>query len=270
MTQVPPQHVESFKSGACLPHLHLVVLPDEFRSPNLQGFQHEQFVDQPQRSARFIKPTVHDLTRSIPALKRVMENGGMDLDIIANPKKTEDGQEVIQVIFSRFPPALCRTNGSDFRLTRQLETAAGAAIRHFKNARGIKVSRSRFAPVKSCSDLLLVKSDLYKLQDGQLVINENRQFATTPVIELGNHFKKVSYDFHEPALGDGTHGCCSALDPTIPATVQEHSRDHRLGPLDREWRCLLWEEREAAGDCDRYVLVSPAQLWASYSSEIPQ
>lgn len=73
----------------------------------------------------------------------------------------------------------------------QLETAAGAAIKHFKNAHGINVPRTRFLPVKSCSDLLLIKSDIYSLEHGQLVINENRLFGTTPVIKLGDHFKKV-------------------------------------------------------------------------------
>jgi UTP--glucose-1-phosphate uridylyltransferase len=74
----------------------------------------------------------------------------------------------------------------------QLETAAGAAIKHFKNAHGINVPRSRFLPVKSCSDLLLIKSDIYSLEHGQLVINNERMFGTTPVIKLGDHFKKVS------------------------------------------------------------------------------
>lgn len=92
----------------------------------------------------------------------------MELDIIVNPKTTDDGQAVIQ-----------------------LETAAGAAIKHFNNAHGVNVPRSRFLPVKSCSDLLLIKSDIYSLQHGQLVINPNRMFETTPVIKLGDHFKKI-------------------------------------------------------------------------------
>ena len=33
----------------------------------------------------------------VAALKRVMENEGMDLEIIVNPKVTDDGQAVIQV-----------------------------------------------------------------------------------------------------------------------------------------------------------------------------
>lgn len=104
------------------------------------------------------------------ALKDIMATDGLELEIIINPKTTDDGHSVIQ-----------------------LETAAGAAIKHFKNAHGINVPRKRFLPVKSCSDLLLIKSDIYSLQHGQLVINDQRMFETTPVIKLGDHFKKVPY-----------------------------------------------------------------------------
>lgn len=110
----------------------------------------------------------NNLWIDLKALKRVMENEGMELEIIVNPKVTDDGQAVVQ-----------------------LETAAGAAIKHFQNAHGINVPRNRFLPVKSCSDLLLIKSDIYSLSHGQLVINEQRMFETTPVIKLGDHFKKI-------------------------------------------------------------------------------
>jgi UTP--glucose-1-phosphate uridylyltransferase len=110
----------------------------------------------------------NNLWLNLRALKRVMETDGMDLEIIINPKQTDDGQAVIQ-----------------------LETAAGAAIKHFKGAHGVNVPRSRFLPVKSCSDLLLIKSDIYSLEHGQLVINPSRMFENTPVIKLGDHFKKI-------------------------------------------------------------------------------
>jgi UTP--glucose-1-phosphate uridylyltransferase len=73
----------------------------------------------------------------------------------------------------------------------QLETASGAAIKHFR-AHSVNVPRSRFLPVKSCSDLLLITSDLYQLNHGQLEMNPKRMFSTTPVIKLGDHFKKVA------------------------------------------------------------------------------
>ncbi|KZT67151.1 UTP--glucose-1-phosphate uridylyltransferase [Daedalea quercina L-15889] len=111
----------------------------------------------------------NNLWINLKALKRIMAGEGMELDIIVNPKTTDDGQAVIQ-----------------------LETAAGAAIKHFRHGHGVNVPRSRFLPVKSCSDLLLIKSDVYALRHGHLVLNENRMFSTTPVIKLGDHFKKIA------------------------------------------------------------------------------
>lgn len=45
----------------------------------------------------------------------------------------------------------------------QLESAMGAAISHWPEAAAISVPRSRFLPVKTLSDLLLLRSDLYAL-----------------------------------------------------------------------------------------------------------
>jgi UTP--glucose-1-phosphate uridylyltransferase len=45
----------------------------------------------------------------------------------------------------------------------QVETAMGAAIECFAGAGAIEVSRERFAPVKTTSDLLAVRSDAYEL-----------------------------------------------------------------------------------------------------------
>ncbi|KAK4691495.1 UTP--glucose-1-phosphate uridylyltransferase, partial [Phenoliferia sp. Uapishka_3] len=111
----------------------------------------------------------NNLWVNLRAVKRVMDNDGMDLEIIVNNKVSDAGEAVIQ-----------------------LETAVGAAIKHFKNAHGINVPRSRFLPVKSCSDLLLITSDLYLLEHGRLVMNPQRMFLSTPVIKLGDHFKKVA------------------------------------------------------------------------------
>ena len=73
----------------------------------------------------------------------------------------------------------------------QLETAVGAAIKHFRNAHGVNVPRSRFLPVKSTSDLFLVTSDLYYLNHGTLTMNPKRMFGNVPLVKLGDHFKKV-------------------------------------------------------------------------------
>jgi UTP--glucose-1-phosphate uridylyltransferase len=51
----------------------------------------------------------------------------------------------------------------------QLETAMGAAIGVFPGADAVRVPRTRFAPVKTCSDLLTVRSDLTILTPSYLV-----------------------------------------------------------------------------------------------------
>lgn len=73
----------------------------------------------------------------------------------------------------------------------QLETAVGAAIKCFDNAMGINVPRSRFLPVKTTSDLLLVMSNLYSLEAGSLTMSPKREFPTTPHVKLGSSFTKV-------------------------------------------------------------------------------
>ena len=58
----------------------------------------------------------------------------------------------------------------------QLETAMGAAIECFEGAGAIEVSRARFAPVKTTSDLLAVRSDAYELtEDFCLRLHPSRQ-----------------------------------------------------------------------------------------------
>jgi UTP--glucose-1-phosphate uridylyltransferase len=58
----------------------------------------------------------------------------------------------------------------------QLETAMGAAIESFQGAGAIEVPRTRFAPVKTTSDLLAVRSDAYVLTpDFRLELDPSRQ-----------------------------------------------------------------------------------------------
>jgi hypothetical protein len=52
----------------------------------------------------------------------------------------------------------------------QLETAMGAAIECFPGACAVCVDRDRFAPVKKCSDLLLLRSDAYEINDQSVLV----------------------------------------------------------------------------------------------------
>jgi UTP--glucose-1-phosphate uridylyltransferase len=80
----------------------------------------------------------------------------------------------------------------------QLESAMGAAIDVFDGARALHVPKSRFAPVKTTDDLLLVRSDAYALTPaGHLDLVPE----TAPVVELDpDHFKLIA-DFDERFAG---------------------------------------------------------------------
>ncbi|KCV73311.1 UTP-glucose-1-phosphate uridylyltransferase [Fonticula alba] len=135
LAQVPPQHVDEFKSIS------------KFRSFN-----------------------TNNLWMRLDAVYRVVAERTLELELIVNPKTIpETGEKVVQ-----------------------LETAAGAAIRFFKNGIGLSVPRSRFLPVKGTGDLLLVQSNLYSLSHGAMVLNKNRAVSTLPLIKLGSEFGRVS------------------------------------------------------------------------------
>lgn len=106
----------------------------------------------------------------MPAIKRVVQDNALDMEVIVNPVSLEQG-------------------GTNLY---QLVTAIGAAMKCFDNAVGLLVPRSRFLPVKKTSDLLLVMSNLYCLDRGALVMSPKRMFPSTPLVKLGSkQFRKV-------------------------------------------------------------------------------
>ncbi len=87
----------------------------------------------------------------------------------------------------------------------QIETAMGAAIEVFENAQVIEVDRSRFLPVKTTNDLLVLRSDVYELaDDAQVRLVEGRDDA--PYVDLDKTYKLVdAFDARFP------HGAPSLL-----------------------------------------------------------
>ncbi|MGI9157209.1 MAG: UTP--glucose-1-phosphate uridylyltransferase [Marmoricola sp.] len=70
----------------------------------------------------------------------------------------------------------------------QIETAMGAAVEVFEGAQLVEVTRERFVPVKSTSQLLLLRSDVYDLgQDFVLDL----QPAAAPYVELDDAYSHV-------------------------------------------------------------------------------
>jgi len=156
----------------------------------------------------------NNLWISLKAIKYLVETEALrDVEVIVNPKKAR-GKEIIQ-----------------------LETAAGAAIQFFNNAKGINVPRSRFLPVKSTSDLFVVQSNLYQLQNGYLTLDPKRPYPTIPTVTLGDCFKNVS-DYNSRLMGipnlleldqltvsgDVTFGCGVTLKGNVTIVVNQGCR----------------------------------------------
>jgi UTP--glucose-1-phosphate uridylyltransferase len=76
----------------------------------------------------------------------------------------------------------------------QIETAMGAAVEVFEGATAIGVGRDRFLPVKTTSDLLVLRSDAYELEaNGQLTAVAD----TAPVVDLDDRYYKIISDFDQ-------------------------------------------------------------------------
>ncbi len=73
----------------------------------------------------------------------------------------------------------------------QLETAMGAAIQCFPGARAVCVPRSRFFPVKTCSDLLLLRSDAVEIDESGMMSLAPECGGVAPVISLDSKVYKL-------------------------------------------------------------------------------
>jgi UTP--glucose-1-phosphate uridylyltransferase len=78
----------------------------------------------------------------------------------------------------------------------QMETAMGAAIEVFDGAQLIEVTRERFLPVKTTNDLLVLRSDCYRLGDGAHLVLEDG-VGSVPFVDLDPRFYKLVHRFDE-------------------------------------------------------------------------
>lgn len=90
----------------------------------------------------------NNLWLHLPSLKMILQrkNGHLELPLIRNQKKLNPVDENTPDVF-------------------QVETAMGSALSAFENASVIRVPRTRFLPVKNCSELLLLRSDKFTLDE---------------------------------------------------------------------------------------------------------
>jgi len=113
----------------------------------------------------------NNLWLNLPVLREVMTSrqGVLGLPMICNAKTLDPRDKNSPAVY-------------------QLETAMGSAISVFPGAAALRISGSRFAPIKKTNDLLDVRSDNYILRsDFQIVANPERQLPRA-VIDLDPRF----------------------------------------------------------------------------------
>jgi UTP--glucose-1-phosphate uridylyltransferase len=117
--------------------------------------------DEFQDTALYRYFNTNSLWVNLLALKRLLDerDGILGLPLIVN-RKTVDPRD------------------PDSSPVYQLETAMGAAISTFPGAQALRVPRTRFAPVKTCDDLLGLRSDA-------LVLTEDFRVIPNPARSLG-------------------------------------------------------------------------------------
>ena len=98
----------------------------------------------------------------------------------------------------------------------QLESAMGAAISLFPGATALQVPRSRFLPVKSCEDLLLVRSDRLLLNTADYTLNLDPDCPHKDIrIKLDQKYYKfieeweLAFPHGVPSLRDCSNFCLS-------------------------------------------------------------
>lgn len=93
-------------------------------------------------------------------------------------------------------PVICNTKTVDPRdgestKVYQLETAMGAAIQCFPGARAVNVPRSRFFPVKTSGDLLLLRSDAVEINEAGLMSLAPECAGVAPIVQLDGKLYKL-------------------------------------------------------------------------------
>ncbi len=115
-------------------------------------------------SGKFTVFNTNNIWIHLRHLKQRMEQGPLDLSLIVNEKRVA-GRPIIQ-----------------------LETAIGAGLESFDGAKGLVVGRDRFLPVKNTSDLLLIQSSLFILENGRLTRDPTCDQKTLPRVAFGEPF----------------------------------------------------------------------------------
>jgi UTP--glucose-1-phosphate uridylyltransferase len=123
----------------------------------------------------------------------------VDLDVLADTLDGRNGILDLPLIVNR---KTVDPRDADSTPVIQLESAMGAAIECFPGASLLLVPRTRFAPVKTTDDLLVLRSDVYELTDDLEVEPAVDRVDHLPFVELDKRFYRLIDEF-ERRFPDG-------------------------------------------------------------------
>jgi UTP--glucose-1-phosphate uridylyltransferase len=123
----------------------------------------------------------------------------VNLRVLAQMLEERDGVLELPLIINR---KTVDPRDSDSTPVIQLESAMGAAIERFRGAQLLCVPRTRFAPVKTTDDLLVLRSDVYEVTDGMVVEPVAERRGNLPYVELDSRYYKL-LDRFEQRFPDG-------------------------------------------------------------------
>lgn len=143
----------------------------------------------------------------------------VDIEVLATALEQRDGVLGLPIIVNRKTVDPSR---KDTPKVIQVESAMGAAIEVFEGSRALQVPRSRFRPVKTTNELLLLRSDLFSLDDESRVVA--RSDRPDPRVDLDDHYKLIDdFDARFPSGAPSLVDCTSLTvhaDATFGAGVR--------------------------------------------------
>jgi UTP--glucose-1-phosphate uridylyltransferase len=129
----------------------------------------------------------------------------VDLDALADQMAARDGVLGLPIIVNRKTVDPSRKDSTP---VIQIESAMGTAIEVFDGSRALHVPRSRFRPVKTTNELLLLRSDLYGFGDGFEIVAQTSR--PDPRIDLDDHYTLIGdFDARFPAGAPVLADCTS-------------------------------------------------------------
>ena len=123
---------------------------------------------------------------------RYFNTNNMWLDLAAVADRLAENDGVLHLPLIRNDKTVDPADPSSPQVI-QVESAMGAAVEVFEGSVAVEVDRSRFRPVKSTNDLLLLRSDVYCLTDDCDLVADAA--AALPEVDLDGDYYRLVRDF---------------------------------------------------------------------------